>query len=108
MVRSCSGLSDGTPCTVTNGGQPMQPKFGNAPCLFCDPELLDQRCSNPKGRVRLKQLLHKMDGTSRIIALRRLPEQSYTNHFEAEFGARDRAAPVEACRGCGQGWFRDR
>ena len=44
----------------------------------------------------MKQLLRNMAREVRLVALQRLPEEIYVNHFEAEFGARHLAAAAPA------------
>ena len=74
----------------------MQPKPGNLRCSWCDPLLLGQTCETVGGRSRLKQLLRNMAREVQIVALQRLPEPVYQDHFEAEFGAREVAEEAGA------------
>lgn len=89
MVRKCLGLSGGPACQFAQGGKAAQPKPGQSPCSWCDPELLSNACGKAGGRARLKQLLRNMPRDSQRAALRRLPEEIYADNFEAEFGMRD-------------------
>ena len=104
MVRTCLGVSGGQACLFARGGKPAQPRPGQIRCSWCDPQLLLNATGSAGGRARLKQLLRNMPRDSQRAALRRLPEESYNDHFEAEFGARDDAegpAVPEPAEGAG-------
>ena len=104
MVRLCGGLADGSAaCCFAKGSRPCQPKKGRARCSWCDPDTLEETCGTAGGLARLKQLLRAMPRASQRLALSRLPQAAYENHFEAEFGAfaEEPALPLSEPDSCG-------
>ena len=89
MPRVCLGVED-VACSFAKGGGPVQPQSGHLRCTWCDPGSLQRCCGSAHGRARLKQLLRNMGPESKLVALQRLPEEPYSEHFEAEFGKQPR------------------
>ena len=87
MPRKCAGTIEGELCQFSKVGGPTQPKPGQIRCVWCCPEAMQQACGTEGGLLRLAQLLRGMPEASRNLALRRLPEDTHEEHFEAEFGA---------------------
>ena len=87
MPRKCAGTIEGELCQFSKVGGPTQPKPGQIRCVCCCPEAMQQACGTEGGLLRLAQLLRGMPEASRNLALRRLPEDTHEEHFEAEFGA---------------------
>ena len=88
MVRKCLGVAGGEACRFARSGGPAQPKPGQARCSWCDPESLQRSCGTGGGLARLKQHLRGMPRGVLVLALQRLPADTYAEHFEAEFGSR--------------------
>ena len=95
MVRACLGAEGGPECAFAKDGKAVQPKHGNLRCSWCDPGLLRGSCGSAGGRAQLKQRLRNMVREVQMVALQRLPEEAYVEHFEAEFGARVAAEEPE-------------